>query len=167
METYKIIEGFENYSVSDHGNVKNNKTGRIKNVKATKQGYIHASFNKNNKKVSKMVHVFVASTFIPNPENKSFVDHIDNCKTNNNITNLRWATSKENNQNRSMGKNNTSGIVGVSWDKKSNKWQAQIKIDGITVNLGFFTNIEDAKQVRIKRANEAFGIFTHSSEKII
>jgi hypothetical protein len=34
METYKVVKGFENYSVSDHGNVKNNKSGRIKNVNA-------------------------------------------------------------------------------------------------------------------------------------
>ena len=66
-----------------------------------------------------------------------------------------------------MGKNNTSCIIGVSWDKKSNKWRAQIKIDGIAVNLGFFTNIEDAKQARITKANQVFGVFTHSSEKII
>ena len=121
METFKIIEGFENYSVSDHGNVKNNKTGRIMK-QHEHNGYKRLNIEVNKKHYKKLLHVLVAGAFIPNPENKPFVDHIDNCKTNNNIQNLRWATSKENNQNKSMGKNNTSGIVGVSWDKKSNKW---------------------------------------------
>ncbi len=48
METYKVIKGFEGYSVSDHGNVKNNKTGRIKKVKANKQGYVHVGMQLNN-----------------------------------------------------------------------------------------------------------------------
>ena len=56
-----------------------------------------------------------------NVENKSFVDHIDNDKSNNNIANLRWATRAENNQNASMRKDNTSGVKGVSWDKDTNK----------------------------------------------
>ena len=40
METFKIIEGFENYSVSNHGNVRNNKTGRIIKTRFDKDGYI-------------------------------------------------------------------------------------------------------------------------------
>ena len=127
METYIIIEGFENYSVSDFGNVKNNKTGRI--VKQhNSSGYKRLSIEVNKKRYKKLLHVLVAGAFILNPENKPFVDHIDNCKTNNNIQNLRWATSKENNQNKSMGKNNTSGIVGVSWEKKANKCELKLKL---------------------------------------
>ena len=167
METYKIIEGFENYSVSDHGNVKNNKTGRIKKVKPTIKGYIHVGMTINKMKYQKMIHVLVALAFIDNPENKPFVDHIDNCKTNNNIANLRWATSVQNSQNKSMMSNNTSGVKGVVWDKHTKKWKAQIMIDGVCVYLGSFYNIEDAKQVRITKANQVFGVFTHSSEKII
>ena len=66
-----------------------------------------------------------------------------------------------------MMSNNTSSVKGVIFDKHAKKYRAQITIDGIQIHLGLFANIEDAKQVRIKRANEAFGIFTHSSEKII
>ena len=93
METFKIIEGFENYSVSDHGNVKNNKTGRIKKVKPNINGYVHISMQINKIEHNKLIHVIVASAFIPNPENKPFVDHIDNDRSNNNIYNLRWATN--------------------------------------------------------------------------
>ncbi len=54
----------------------------------------------------------------PISENKKFVDHIDNCKTNNNIENLRWATCSENGQNKNMRKNNTSGMKGALWPQK-------------------------------------------------
>jgi hypothetical protein len=167
MESWKIIEGFENYSVSDHGNVKNNKTGRIKKVKPNIKGYIHISLKLNKVEYKKLVHILVASAFIPNPENKLFVDHIDNNRSNNSVNNLRWATLVQNNQNKELYKNSKSGVKGVFFDKHAKKYRAQITVDGIQIHLGLFANIEDAKQVRIKRANEAFGIFTHSSEKII
>ncbi len=167
METWKIIEGFENYSVSDHGNVKNNKTGIIKNVKPNIKGYIHVGMTINKIQYQKMMHVLVALAFIENPENKLFVDHIDNCKSNNHLTNLRWATCSENGQNKNMMSNNTSSVKGVIFDKHAKKYRAQITLDGIQIHLGLFTNIEDARAVRIKRANEAFGVFTNSCEKII
>ena len=116
METYKIIEGFENYSVSDHGNVKKNTTGRI--IKQHKEnGYKRLNIEVNKKHYKKFLHILVAGAFIPNPENKAFVDHVDNCITNNNIKNLRWATRAENNQNSSMRKDNTTGVKGVVWHK--------------------------------------------------
>ena len=167
METYKIIEGFENYSVSDHGNVKNNETARILKKSITQQGYIRIGMQLNNKQYKKLVHVLVARAFTPNLENKKFVDHIDNCKTNNNITNLRWATSVQNGQNRTLNKNSKTGQKGVSYEKKTKKWQAYIYIDGLKIHLGKFTNIEDAKQARIIKANQAFGIYTNACEKII
>ncbi len=77
------------------------------------------------------------------------------------MTNLRWATPTENTQNSSKSKKNTSDVKGVVWDKSRNKWKAHVSIDGIFINLGRFDNIEDAKNVRITRANEAFGIFTN------
>ena len=92
---------------------------------------------------------------------------MDNIKSNNKIANLRWATHSQNGQNKSMSKNNTSGVKGVVWHKGKAKWQSQITIDGIYIYLGSFTNLEDAKQARITRANEAFGVFTNSCEKII
>ena len=109
----------------------------------------------------------MAIAFITNPDVKSCVDHIDNDKSNNKIANLRWATHSQNSQNKSMMSNNTSGVKGVIWDKSSNKWRARITIDGIKVHLGYFKNLEDAKQVRITKANQAFGVFTNSCEKII
>ncbi len=163
MENFKIIEGFETYSVSDHGNVKNNKTGRILKGAFDGRGYKHLNVDgKTNK-----IHRLVAVAFLENPENKKCVDHIDNNRSNNLLINLRWTTHTENCQNSSLSKRNSSGIKGIYFNKASQKWHAQIKIDGIKIHIGYFTDIEDAKQARITRANEAFGVFTNSCEKII
>ena len=85
-------------------------------------------------KKSYNIHRLVCRTFINNPDNKECVDHKNNDKTNNHISNLRFATSKENNQNSSIRLDNTSKVKGVNFDKKAKKWRAQIKIDGINTN---------------------------------
>jgi hypothetical protein len=164
-EIWKSINGHENYEVSSFGNVNNVNTGRILKACANKDGYYLVGLRKDGKRTTFKVHRLVAEAFIENPLNKKCVDHINNNKTDNNITNLRWASNKENGQNRSMSKNNTSNVKGVSFDKESKKWRARITIDEITVYLGRFESLEDAKQARINRANEAFGIYTNACEK--
>ncbi len=89
METYIIIEGFENYSVSDFGNVKNNKTGRIMIQKYRENGYMDICLMKDNEKCSKQDHILTAIAFIPSPDEKSCIDHIDNDKSNNNIAQFK------------------------------------------------------------------------------
>ena len=59
-------------------------------------GYRFVALYKNGKGKQFYVHQLVARAFIPNPENKDCVDHIDNIKDNNNVSNLRWVTHKEN-----------------------------------------------------------------------
>jgi hypothetical protein len=72
------------------------------------------------------------------------IDHIDGNKSNNRIANLREATSGENSHNVSTPKHNTSGIKGVSWDRNSGKWKAQIAVEGVHLHLGLFRSIECA-----------------------
>ena len=166
MENWKSIEGYDFYEVSDNGNVRNAKTGRILKATVDGCGYYKVRLCINSKATTKRIHRLVADAFIDNPENKTCVDHIDNIRKNNHVSNLRFATNKENSQNRKISKRNTSGIKGISYYKGSKKWQAYINIDGIRIYLGYFDNIEDAKQARIQRANQAFGIYTNACEKI-
>ena len=160
MEEFKIIKNFENYSVSNFGNVKNNDTNEI--IKQyNSQGYKLVGINGNLKRV----HRLVADAFIPNPENKPYVDHINNIRDDNRIDNLRWATIKENCQNTSLSSKNKSGYKGVNWDKRNNRWRATIFEDGIKVHIGYFKNKEDAINARVKKAKEIFGEYTNKCEK--
>ncbi len=85
METYKNIIGFENYEVSNLGNVRNKTTGRILKPIINSKGYKCVSLSNNNKIKIHKVHRLVGIAFIPNPKNKAMIDHIDNDKTNNNV----------------------------------------------------------------------------------
>ncbi len=164
MEEYKIVEGFENYSVSKYGNVKNNKTGRILKPGLNQDGYYIIELYKNGKSKKFRIHRLVALTFIPNPENKPEVDHIDNDKTNNNTNNLRWSTRIENSYNIGLTKANRSGIKGVGFYKQYNKWRAQLESNGKYYHLGYFDTIEDAAKARQQAAKELFGEFTNKVE---
>ena len=162
MEEFRKIEGFENYSVSNLGVVRNDKKGRILK-QSNNDGYKVLRLND----ILHRAHILVAKAFIPNPENKECVDHIDTNRANNNVSNLRWATPSENNYNASISKNNTSGIKGLSWHKKSNKWEVNITHKGKKYHLGLFSDKNEAIKVRQLKANQLFGDFTNKCERIV
>jgi hypothetical protein len=167
MEEYRTIKGFEKYSVSNLGNVKNNESNKLLKSNITKYGYRHISFSINKVVTSFQVHRLVGLAFLENNENKSDIDHIDQNRTNNILSNLRWATRSQNCYNKQIYTNNTSGSKGVKFCKQSNKWRSQINIDGIRIHLGIFTDKQDAINIRVQRANELFGIYINDCEKII
>jgi hypothetical protein len=97
----RILTDFPNYLISNSGIIKNTKINKIMTGTKDRSGYwVVKLINSLGKRISFKLHRLVASTFISNPENKPTVDHIDRDKTNNNVTNLRWATSAEQSQNK-------------------------------------------------------------------
>lgn len=76
------------------------------------------------------------------------VDHIDHNKTNNADSNHRLVTHKQNGRNLPKKSNNTSGVTGVCWDKRREKWLAYINIDGKHKHLGYFSSIDRAIEAR-------------------
>ena len=101
MEIWKDIKDYEGiYQVSNLGNIKslnNNKTKKEKILKLVKcNGYLRVNLYKNNSHKNYAVHRLVAEAFIPNPNNKPFIDHINTIKDDNRAENLRWVTHKEN-----------------------------------------------------------------------
>ena len=159
IEMWAVIDGYDNYQVSTFGRVKNSKYKRIIKARLDTNEYYIVDLHKNNKRQTMRVHRLVSITFINNLSNKLCVDHIDRNPKNNNISNLRWATNSENNMNRTVQTNNTSGITGVYQHKNSQKWCAVIKIDGIRKNLGIFASIEAAKKARVNAVNRLFKEF--------
>lgn len=104
-EIWKDIKGYEGlYQISNFGNVKSLPKFRVKyhtgeiilKQQNSANGYKQINLYKNNKHRTEKIHRLVAEAFIPNPENKPEVNHIDGDKTNNYIGNLEWNTRKEN-----------------------------------------------------------------------
>jgi hypothetical protein len=77
-------------------------------------------------------------------------DHINRNRRDNRKRNLRKCTPQENTRNASLRSDNTSGFIGVWWDKSMNKWCAQMVIDGKTMNFGYFTDKTDAIIARLR-----------------
>ena len=166
VEVFRSVDGYDNYAVSSFGKIKNTHTGKVLKARTNKYGYLIIDLYENAIRKSYQVHRLVACAFFDNPNDKLCVDHKDNNKTNNHISNLRFATSKENSQNRKLSNNNTSNVKGVYFNKKAKKWNAKIMIDGIRIHLGYYDNLEDAKTARVNRANEAFGVYTNACERL-
>lgn len=95
----KIIynEQETNYSISDKGEVRKDANNYIMKLQI-QQGYKHVTLQINKKAKRFRVHRLVAEAFIPNPENKPYVNHIDGNRQNNLVENLEWVTPAENTQ---------------------------------------------------------------------
>lgn len=96
MENWKVIDEYPNYSVSDFGNVRNNKRGKLLNPSRNTWGYYAVNLHKNGIGRRMTVHRLVAISFIPNPLNKKEVNHISGNKHDNSVKNLEWVTRSEN-----------------------------------------------------------------------
>ena len=97
-EKYLPIEGFPDYIITSHGRVLSLKYDKMNelNQRKIRNGYMLVNLHKNGKRYYKYVHRLVAQAFIPKPENKTEVNHIDEDKTNNHVSNLEWLTHKQN-----------------------------------------------------------------------
>ena len=96
-EIWKDIQGYEGlYQVSNLGRIKSGYKSIILQPGVCR-GYLIVNLYKDKKGLSQKVHRLVAQAFIPNPENKPTVNHKDGNKQNNCVSNLEWATIKEQN----------------------------------------------------------------------
>jgi DNA-binding XRE family transcriptional regulator len=94
-EVWTVILDATKYQISNKGRVKNNKEEILTPQLVT--GYPRVClYEGTGKKTCKLIHVLVAEAFIPNPQNKSQVNHINGIKTDNDVSNLEWVTPSEN-----------------------------------------------------------------------
>ena len=164
FEMFLPIEGYENYFISNFGNVKISKTNKIMKPSTNRQGYKRINLSKNEKLKTFRVHRLVGNAFLENPDNKQMIDHIDENKANNNVKNLRWATRKDNGYNRGKQTNNTSGFKGVSFNKHTKKFESKISINGKLKHLGLFETAEEASKVYEAKAKVIHGEFYYKNK---
>jgi hypothetical protein len=120
----------------------------IERVKNNTYHYITAKDQNTNKHI-KMHHILGFSGY----------DHIDRNPMNNRRNNLRKATLAENARNCSKPKNNSSGIIGVCWIDREQKWHAYITVDNQRKSLGYFINKVDAIVARLNAEQKYFKEF--------
>jgi hypothetical protein len=119
--------------------------------KATRSFYVHGHVSgarSNDKK--EMLH-----RLITNAPSGMVVDHINHNTLDNRRENLRVVSSAQNQQNRSIHKKSKSGIRGVTWSHKSQKWQAKIKVNNKVRHLGAFETVEEAA-VAVKKGRAKY-----------
>ena len=97
-EFWRDIEGFEGYQISNLGRVRSFKRNKVRIMKpvADKRGYLRVFLRKNNSLKTLFIHRLVTQAFLPNPNNLPQVNHKDEDKTNNNVSNLEWCDAKYN-----------------------------------------------------------------------
>lgn len=117
-----------------------------------KDGYKVVGINKKEYKVHRLVHYIIHGY-----DSENQIDHKDNNKSNNRPDNLREANSSCNQINTKTKSNNTSGVVGVSWEKSRERWRVQVqRSDGRNNCIGRYKNFDDAVMARYKEENSLY-----------
>ena len=159
LEQWMQVSGFPNYMISSCGRVMNIRTFRVLKPQMNSSGYLYVDLCKDGEKSNKRIHRLVAEAFILNLTNLPCVDHKDRNSLNNHLSNLRWCTRKENDQNRSKRKNTSSVYKGVHFDKSNNKWRVYIKHNDQRKNLGYYVDESEAGRAYDRKASEIFREF--------
>ncbi len=134
------------YAISERGNVLNLRNGTILKPSVDTNGYLQVNIYGKSKKTTRLVHRLLAKAFIPNPDDKTDVDHIDRNKQNNALSNLRWATRQENNLNKDCVE--FSKKYSVSYRSSlsmTRKWRVEWRQDNRVRTRHFMTEKEARK----------------------
>ena len=149
IENWRLIDGYDNYEVSSHGRVRNNKTSYIMQQRTDDKGYRGIDLHKDGERKTHRVHRLVAFAFLNKNDEHTQVDHLDHDRSNNMLDNLRWVTQSINLRNASRRIDNTSGTKGVSFNKRYNaSWCDDEKRKFKSFNVQIYGDVE-AKQMAI------------------
>lgn len=164
---WREVIGFEEYLISENGDVWSTRSKKVIKPKKTREGYFRVCLSARGKRKDVLIHRLVAVAFIPNPENKPTVNHINEDKTDNRVANLEWATNKEQNIH---GTRIQRAMKNTDWKKRSeNMDYSEIarKHDYLNMNHKQFKSVvqmdkEGNEIARYKSIQEASRI-THSN----
>ena len=144
-EVWKEIPDYPDYKISTLGNIMSKKSGDWVQLCPCPNtyGYMVVDLCKNNKRFQRRVNRLMGLTFLPNPDNLPTVDHIDVDRTNNHLSNLRWATYKT----QAMNRRNTFRDITETDPKERNK----------LVSAAIIKNNIDTKKFYCETCHMAFG----------
>ena len=131
------------YKIYSNGDVLGLKRNKFLKPFKNTIGYLQVELWKDGKGKKFLVHRLQGIHFIPNPENKSCIDHINRDKLDNRIENLRWATHEENMSNKSIYKNNKLGHQYICYHKLKKKFRFSIERNKVR-HIKDFKTLEEA-----------------------
>ena len=157
IEQWRLISGYDNYEISSHGRVRNNKTNVVIKSQIECNGYARITLRFEKSKHTHRVHILVADAFLNKNIEHTDVDHKDHNRSNNMLNNLRWVTHSQNCRNKSRQHNNTSGTPGVNFHRNG-YWMATWRDDNKKNCSKAFSvskyGDEEAKQLAINYRKE-------------
>jgi hypothetical protein len=127
----------------------------------TRSFYVSTTLRTPTGKATGQLHRMLLAPEDPSAQ----IDHRNGVTLDNRRSNLRLATAEENNRNRGAQRNNTSGVPGVSWHKRHQRWRVHIKVNGKQIHLGYYDARDEAIAARLAAEDKYFGEFAFSSRQ--
>ena len=158
MEEFKELLEYPGYKIGNLGTVIG-KFGRPMKPQTTNNGYYKLDICTDDEQFNKNVHRLVAEAWIPNPKNKLCIDHINRNRLDNRVVNLKWATHKENSQNRTIqiepNLNSKSGVRGLSYSQTYDNWTTSVSIGGKSFRRAFKQKDEALAYLAVMKEKQA------------
>lgn len=169
-EEWKFISISPRWSVSNLGRIRNNATGRILKCHINNKGYVIVTIRARGIGLCKSVkmHRLVAEAFIPNPEDKPQVNHIDGNKTNNNVNNLEWCTNSENQLHAFRVLDSTERRKAIAERNKSRVWteEQRRKLSASLKGKHLGADSYNARSVIRLEDNKIYGSISEASKDV-
>lgn len=160
-EIWVPVRDYPNYEVSNHGRVKRLRDGKEMKQPPNGGGYASSTLTNSDGKKTWLIHRLVAAHFVPNPDHKPMVDHINGIRSDNRAENLRWCTATENHYNRRVDGKGTSRYKGVYRHTQTGAWIARIRENKTYEHLGSFKTEEEAARAYNQKAVQLAGEFAN------
>ena len=154
-DKWVVCEDYPSYMINTKGEIKSLLTNKTLKPSKHKSGYMHVGLRRDGVSKTVKVHRLLAKAFIPNPENKPHVDHINGVRDDNRLENLRWCTNQENQSFELARLNNSKALTGRKQSpeavaKRANTLQKSIgkRIEQYTLDGEYIKTFNSANEIQ-------------------